>query len=169
MEWHSEQNADLLGSFAVILTVVAQEIKIGPEYKWTDGKGNDWKCVAKWMQTKSGGELHIARQGIEIIIAIEGCFQTCACAQGATKSGVLWAAQLNHVPFHTRLVAGKLEDGHSSCTQQRGDSFLFRLLRVHCSREDHHLVDKVDGSKLEFTLSNPQYEASWGRSFVRKS
>mmetsp|Transcript_51965 Transcript_51965/g.121679 ORF Transcript_51965/g.121679 Transcript_51965/m.121679 type:complete len:404 (-) Transcript_51965:81-1292(-) len=99
--WEFAANGELLlfNNHSAI-GILKEEIKIGPEYKWTDGKGNDWKCVAKWMQTKSGGELHIARQG----------------------------------------SLGSYEER-----------------RV------------VDGSKLEFTLSNPQYEASWGRSFVRKS
>mmetsp|Transcript_17486 Transcript_17486/g.40752 ORF Transcript_17486/g.40752 Transcript_17486/m.40752 type:complete len:413 (-) Transcript_17486:224-1462(-) len=99
--WEFAANGDVLNFHNhSAIGILKEEIKVGSEYKWTDGKNNEWTCKASWTRTPSGGKLHIARQG----------------------------------------ALGNYEE-----------------LRV------------VDDDKLEFTLTNPQYQASWGRSFVRKA
>jgi len=40
-----------------------EEIPLGKEYAWKDGKGNAWTCNAAWTTTPDGGTLLISRKG----------------------------------------------------------------------------------------------------------
>merc|ERR1711920_487411 len=42
---------------------IKEEITVGKEYDWVDGKSNAWKCEATWTASGDGGKLFISRKG----------------------------------------------------------------------------------------------------------
>merc|ERR1712194_158355 len=42
---------------------IREELPLGKEYDWVDGKSNKWLCEATWTATDDGGTLVVSRKG----------------------------------------------------------------------------------------------------------